>query len=159
VPVNAITLTHYYGRQPKSTAEFANRPNDGSLGLGLFDQPSQALVRDVVAPGDGRRGRAVSRGGGPVSWAGRAARGDRRLGLVVRGPQELAPAESRGEQQKPALPHRLDLSPPGFGGALGGGSPGSCRLRFARPGGSRVASPAHTASTGPMAHSVLSRQP
>jgi uncharacterized protein YecE (DUF72 family) len=35
---NAITLTHYYGKQPKSAAEFANRPNNQFLDLGLLNR-------------------------------------------------------------------------------------------------------------------------
>jgi len=35
---NAITLTHYYGKQPKSAAEFANRPNEHFLDLGLLNR-------------------------------------------------------------------------------------------------------------------------
>lgn len=35
---NAITLTHYYGKQPSSAAEFANRPNDRFLGLDLLNR-------------------------------------------------------------------------------------------------------------------------
>ena len=35
---NAITLTHYYGKQPKSAAEFANRPNDQFLDLDLLNR-------------------------------------------------------------------------------------------------------------------------
>jgi uncharacterized protein YecE (DUF72 family) len=33
---NAITLTHYYGKQPAGAAEFANRPNDAFLDLDLL---------------------------------------------------------------------------------------------------------------------------
>ena len=35
---NAITLTHYYGRQPKRHAGFANRPNDRFLDHGLLNR-------------------------------------------------------------------------------------------------------------------------
>jgi uncharacterized protein YecE (DUF72 family) len=35
---NAITLTHYYAKQPKSAAEFANRPNDQFLDLDLLSR-------------------------------------------------------------------------------------------------------------------------
>lgn len=35
---NALTLTHHYAKQPKSAAEFANRPNDRFLDLDLLDR-------------------------------------------------------------------------------------------------------------------------
>lgn len=35
---NAITLTHYYGRQPKQHSEFANRPNEHFLDLDLLNR-------------------------------------------------------------------------------------------------------------------------
>jgi uncharacterized protein YecE (DUF72 family) len=35
---NSITLTHYYSRQPKRHAEFADKPNDNFLSVALLEQ-------------------------------------------------------------------------------------------------------------------------
>jgi uncharacterized protein YecE (DUF72 family) len=48
---NALTLTHYYGRQPKEHAAFANRPNEQFLDLDLLNRFLERL-----APMEGKLG-------------------------------------------------------------------------------------------------------
>lgn len=40
---NAITLTHYYAKQPQRDASFANKPNDDFLSVGLLERFLSAL--------------------------------------------------------------------------------------------------------------------
>ncbi|NLX20540.1 MAG: DUF72 domain-containing protein [Phycisphaerae bacterium] len=48
---NALTLTHFYARQPRRYADFANRPNDHFLDLRLLEQ-----FLDLVSPMDKKLG-------------------------------------------------------------------------------------------------------